>query len=961
MAYLDKSIIKVDPKLEDKSNYLAFVDQSNGMLELKTDSGILYNPVSETLIIQNLSVNGTTTTVNTETINLADNIITLNSNIGDTATPTENGGIEIKRGIAAAAILRWNEADDRWEFTNNGTTYSKMLVSGEYVKSVGLSLPTSVFSVSGSPVTDSGTLTGTFKTQAKNTFFAGPTTGNDAVPTFRTIIAADLPNASVSTSGVVTVGAQEFGGTKTFRSAATQDGISLQGRAGGTASYDVILTPTTLTADRTITLPDKTGTLALLTDITSGTSNKVANSLTVLFDTGIVEDTDKYTFDGSSAKTIDIKAGSNVTLTKTAGAITISSINTNTTYSPGTALDLNGTTFNVDLSELISSTTDSDGAYFVVVAGSADGSDQRKLQKSSINLSGFNNDSGWTSNTGTVTSVNGTGTVSGLTLSGTVTTTGSLTLGGTLTVTPSNFASQTKKTFLASPNAADGRPSFREIISADLPIASISASGIVSTSAQEFLGDKTFRSSATTNGITIKGNATVGGYEAILIPPILTSADVILTLPDTTGTLIGTGDTGTVTNLMLAGSIANSKLVNSTISGVSLGSNLNTLTIGTGLTGTSYNGSSAVTIAISTAVATLTGTQTFTNKTLTSPIIDNIKGSVATATVDLWSEVTIGSITIGAGLTTGTLNLGAAGTSATNINIGHTGASTTLSGNVILPTGSTKIGKATLQHDGVTDITITLPTTTGTLYISGGTDVAVADGGTGKSSWSTGAVYATGATTLTSGTLPISAGGTGATSTVIGGIVYGSSATAYATTAVGTTGQILKSNGVGKPTWVNPSSLDVGTAGTADQVANSLILKFDTGTTEGTNKYTFNGSSAKTIDIQAGQGIALTAASGVVTISNIESMVTRTLAYTPGPTDSIILCDSTSATFKVTLPTNVPSGTIYRIKKIDSSTNPVTIDATTGKTIDGAQTFDLQYQYQAIDVVFNGSSVWYIL
>jgi len=43
------------------------------------------------------------------------------------------------------------------------------------------------------------------------------------------------------------------------------------------------------------------------------------------------------------------------------------------------------------------------------------------------------NPSGYTSNTGTVTSVTGTGTVSGLTLSGTVTTSGNLTLGGSIT------------------------------------------------------------------------------------------------------------------------------------------------------------------------------------------------------------------------------------------------------------------------------------------------------------------------------------------------------------------------------------------------------------------------------------------------------------------------------------------------------------------------------------------------
>jgi hypothetical protein len=75
---------------------------------------------------------------------------------------------------------------------------------------------------------------------------------------------------------------------------------------------------------------------------------------------------------------------------------------TNTTYSAGTALDLSGTTFNVDLSELTTSTADGDGDYFVVVdAVNA----QKKLTKANINISGFNNDAGYTTNTGDITSV----------------------------------------------------------------------------------------------------------------------------------------------------------------------------------------------------------------------------------------------------------------------------------------------------------------------------------------------------------------------------------------------------------------------------------------------------------------------------------------------------------------------------------------------------------------------------
>lgn len=59
---------------------------------------------------------------------------------------------------------------------------------------------------------------------------------------------------------------------------------------------------------------------------------------------------------------------------------------------------------------------------------------------------------------------------------------------------------------------------------------------------------------------------------------------------------------------LVAASVANAKLANSTISGIALGSNLATLTIGTGLSGTSYNGSTAVTIANTGVTSNVAGT-----------------------------------------------------------------------------------------------------------------------------------------------------------------------------------------------------------------------------------------------------------------------------------------------------------------------------------------------------------------
>jgi hypothetical protein len=72
----------------------------------------------------------------------------------------------------------------------------------------------------------------------------------------------------------------------------------------------------------------------------------------------------------------------------------------------------------------------------------------------------------------------------------------------------------------------------------------------------------------------------------------------------------------------------------------------NALTIGTGLSGTSYNGSAAVTIAIDSTVATLTGTQTLTNKTMSgsSNTFSNIGNSSLTN-----SQITLGTTNIALG------------------------------------------------------------------------------------------------------------------------------------------------------------------------------------------------------------------------------------------------------------------------------------------------------------------------
>jgi hypothetical protein len=82
------------------------------------------------------------------------------------------------------------------------------------VTSVALSLP-GVFSVTGSPVTTSGTLTAALASQSANRVWAGPATGSAAAPTFRALVAADVPDLSgvyqpLITDGALTI-ARTFG------------------------------------------------------------------------------------------------------------------------------------------------------------------------------------------------------------------------------------------------------------------------------------------------------------------------------------------------------------------------------------------------------------------------------------------------------------------------------------------------------------------------------------------------------------------------------------------------------------------------------------------------------------------------------------------------------------------------------------------------------------------------------
>lgn len=119
------------------------IDVKAGMFDITSDSAYFSGDVN---ISGNLTVSGTTTTINTETLTLQDNIIVLNSNSAN--VPTEDAGLEVERGNSTNVLLKWDEGDDRWQFTNDGSTYYNIPISSEY-NNFTYSLPQATSSVRG--------------------------------------------------------------------------------------------------------------------------------------------------------------------------------------------------------------------------------------------------------------------------------------------------------------------------------------------------------------------------------------------------------------------------------------------------------------------------------------------------------------------------------------------------------------------------------------------------------------------------------------------------------------------------------------------------------------------------------------------------------------------------------------------------------------------------------------------
>jgi len=258
------------------ANTLQKWDDSNSQFvdSLISDDG------STVTVAGNLTVSGTTTTVNTETINLADNIILLNSNLAGDAAPSEDSGIEVERGTAANVSFIWDESADYWSTVNqklhigsladfgNTTGTSEILLhtSGE-VKKLDISTALAVLQFVGNSGLESIGQTARITIQGDGTTITTDASSNS--------LAISIADASETVKGAVELAttAEVITGTDTVRAVtpagveAHYDAKNFAGDVGDGSATSYAITHSLETLDVIVQVYEKSSGATVFTDV----------------------------------------------------------------------------------------------------------------------------------------------------------------------------------------------------------------------------------------------------------------------------------------------------------------------------------------------------------------------------------------------------------------------------------------------------------------------------------------------------------------------------------------------------------------------------------------------------------------------------------------------------------------------------------------------------------------------
>ncbi len=205
-GYVDTQVSAISTSSITQGNSnVTVTDTGTGTVTVTVDgTTALTVDSSGVTVAGNFTVSGTQTVVNSNTINLADNIITLNSD--HTGAPTQNAGLLIERGDEADTQIRWNEGTDKWTFTNDGAVYYPMATSTD-------------------ELAEGSTNQYYTAARARSTLSATSASGVSYNSTTGVISLGSIPNSSLANNSITINGtAVAPGGTRTLDTDAVSEG-----------------------------------------------------------------------------------------------------------------------------------------------------------------------------------------------------------------------------------------------------------------------------------------------------------------------------------------------------------------------------------------------------------------------------------------------------------------------------------------------------------------------------------------------------------------------------------------------------------------------------------------------------------------------------------------------------------------------------------------------------------------
>jgi hypothetical protein len=723
-GYVDTTVAAISTSSISQGNSnVTVTDTGTGTVTVSVDgSTALTVDANGVTVAGNFTVSGTQTVVNSNTINLADNIITLNSD--HTGAPSQNAGILIERGDEADTQLRWNEGSDIWQFTNDGATYYPMATSTDVLAEGSTNLYHTT-------------------ARARGALSATTASGVSYNSTTGVISLGSIPNSSLSNNSITINGTSTaLGGTRTlgtddvaegstnlyFSNARARGAVSFTAGSGAYNSTTGVFTIPTNTNQLTngasfITLSSLSAGTGISYNSSTGAISTSAIPNASLSNSSITVNSASTSLGGS----VTLFAGTTTLQTSSANqALTgISSVTLPGSTSgsvqvipaaaagTGTVLTLPATTGTVV------TTGDSGTVTNTMLAGSIANA---KLANSSVTVGTTAIALGASSTTlAGLTSVTSTGFTGALTgnastasawanartitlggdLSGSVSIDGSANVTLTATVAANSVALGTDTTGNYMVDLTAGTGISITHTPGEGSTATITNSGVTSVNGSTGAITSVAKTTDTLYvGTTAVGlarasaNQALTGISSVAMPgstsgtltlqPAAAAGTTTITLPATTGTVITSGDTGTVTNTMLAGSIANAKLANSSVTvgttAISLGSSSTTLA---GLASTTFSGSTSGTIQLIPAAVAGTGT-VLTMPATTGTVVTTgdtgtvtntmLAGSIANAKLAN-SAITINgtSTALGGSISVGTVTSVAAGSYLTGGTITGTG------------------------------------------------------------------------------------------------------------------------------------------------------------------------------------------------------------------------------------------------------------------------------------------------